>query len=175
MCHLSVICCDQNIEVSTVLRWQIFDFLLYFCVLLYFYRPQRSWAKVIFLQVSVCPHGGRGVCLSACWDTHPQTRHTTPPGADIPQTRHTTPGRQTPSGPGTPPTPPHPPSPPPSPVADPTPPTRHHPQEADCSIRFNEQPVRILLECILVLIYFAQYWYTVMCMCEWGFAMLYGN
>ena len=24
----------------------------------YFYRPQRSWAKVISLQASVCPHGG---------------------------------------------------------------------------------------------------------------------
>ena len=35
-----------------------------------FYRPQTKFAKVMFLQVSVCPHGGacmvlfgRGVCL----------------------------------------------------------------------------------------------------------------
>ena len=64
--------------------------------------------------------GGRGICLSACWDTPreqtpapsrppweqtpPRTRHTpprsrppeqTPPGADTPQTRHTPP-EQTP-------------------------------------------------------------------------------
>ena len=32
-------------------------------------------AKVMFLQVSVCPHGGGGVCLSACWDTTSQSRH----------------------------------------------------------------------------------------------------
>ena len=25
-----------------------------------YYRPQRSWAKVISLQASVCPHGGGG-------------------------------------------------------------------------------------------------------------------
>ena len=35
-----------------------------------YYRPQRSWAKVISLQASVCPHGGvsdpnfRGGCLT---------------------------------------------------------------------------------------------------------------
>ena len=54
------------------------------------YRPQRSWAKVIFSQACVknSVHGG-GVCLSACWDT-PWTRH--PPGT-----------RQTPPGPGRPP------------------------------------------------------------------------
>ena len=49
------------------------------------YRPQRSWAKVIFSQAcvknSVHGGGGEGVCLSACWDTHPL-------GADTPQTRH---------------------------------------------------------------------------------------
>ena len=67
-----------------------------------YYWPQRSWAKVIFLQASVCPRGGRGVCLSAYWDTHPPLEQTppdqahTPPGADTPpQTR--------PPGPDTPP------------------------------------------------------------------------
>ena len=43
----------------------------------FFYRPQRSWGKVMFLQASVILlTGGGGVCLSACWDT--------PPGADMP-------------------------------------------------------------------------------------------
>ena len=75
-----------------------------------FYRAQRSWAKVIFSQASVCPQGG--FCLSACWDiprldqTSPdQTPH--PPGADTPwtrppQSRHppdqTPPREQTPPG-----------------------------------------------------------------------------
>ena len=27
-----------------------------------FYRPQTKFAKVMFLQVSVCPHEGGGVC-----------------------------------------------------------------------------------------------------------------
>ena len=60
------------------------------------YRPQV--AKVMFLQVWVCPHGG--VCLSACWDTTPRantppgSRHP-PPRADTPQSRHP-PGEQIP-------------------------------------------------------------------------------
>ena len=83
----------------------------------YFYRSQRSWAKVIFSQACVCPQGGRGVCLSACWDI--------PPGADTPQTRHP-PGSRHPLG------------------ADPpdqaspreqTPPRPGTPPEADCSIQ----------------------------------------
>ena len=36
------------------------------------YHPQRSCGKVIFSQVCVknSDHGGGGVYLSACWDTH---------------------------------------------------------------------------------------------------------
>ena len=59
----------------------------------FFYRPQRSWAKVMFLQASVILLMG-GVCLSACWDTppweqtSPRSRHnpprSRPPGADTP-------------------------------------------------------------------------------------------
>ena len=86
----------------------------------YLYRPQRSWAKVIFSQAcvknSVHGGGGEGVCLSACWDT-PQTRHPPPrdqahppeqthprdqahtPEQTPPGTRHT----PHPPGPGTPP------------------------------------------------------------------------
>ena len=50
----------------------------------YFYRPQRSWAKVIFSQASVCPQGGRGsVSVHAgIYPPPPGTRH--PPGADTP-------------------------------------------------------------------------------------------
>ena len=42
----------------------------------HYYRPQQSWAKVIFSQASVCPQGG--VCLNACWDA--PLRDQTPPG-----------------------------------------------------------------------------------------------
>ena len=68
----------------------------------HFYRPQRSWAKVMFLQASVILSTG-GVCLSACWDTTPprsrppQSRH--PPGADThPPREQTTPPREADSG-----------------------------------------------------------------------------
>ena len=81
-----------------------------------FYRPQRSWAKVIFLQASVCPRGGVSASVHAGMPppppgADPRTRHTTPPQTrhTTPQTRHTTPPPdQThhPPGPDTP--PPHP-------------------------------------------------------------------
>ena len=65
-----------------------------------YYRPQRSWAKVIFSQASVCPQGG--VCLSACWDIPPQQHHPPPsrhpPGADTPRTRYAPPGPDPPPG-----------------------------------------------------------------------------
>ena len=44
-----------------------------------FYRPQRSWGKVIFLQASVILFTG-GVCLSACWV--PDQAGITSPGAE---------------------------------------------------------------------------------------------
>ena len=113
----------------------------------HFYRPQRSWAKVIFSQACVCPQGG---CLPQCMlgytplgaDT-PQSRHpleqTTPPRADTP--RGDTPREQTPpradppqSPEQTPPWSRHPP--------EQTPQRRHPPREdtpreADCSIRLT--------------------------------------
>ena len=116
----------------------------------YFYRPQRSWAKVMFLQACVCPQGGRGVCLSACWDTPrpdtlqpgtpldqappqtrhkpiPRTRHHPPPGPGTPSPRTSAPpGQGTPPGPG----PPGADTPPPGPGTPP-------PREADCSIRLT--------------------------------------
>ena len=113
------------------------------------YRPQRSWAKVMFLQASVILLTG-GVYLSASWDTSPRSRHPpgsrppgadtppeqTSPGADTPWSRHPpeqtppradTPLEQTPPGADTPEqTPPSPEQPPRS---------RHPPREADSSIR----------------------------------------
>ena len=58
-----------------------------------------------------CPRGG--VCLSACWDTPPWTRH--PPDQAPPQTRHPTPPDQAP----------------PRDQARPSPRTRHPPDQAD--------------------------------------------
>ena len=51
-----------------------------------FYRPQRSWAKVMFLQASVILSTGGG-CLPQCMlgYTPPPGADTPPPGADTPQ------------------------------------------------------------------------------------------
>ena len=104
---------------------------------IYIYRPQRNWAKVMFLQASVIlSTAGEGVCLSACWIPPPWSRdppEQTPSGADTPCTRHPrsrppgadTPRDQTPTPPG----------------ADSPPRSRHSPGadtpagEADASIR----------------------------------------
>ena len=105
----------------------------------------------------VCPQGGEGVCLSACWDAippppdqadpppgpgrPPQTRETPPDQGDPPQTR------ETPLGPGRPPrtrrTP--------RDQADVPPMTRKTPPGSRLQHTVYERPVRILLECILVL------------------------
>ena len=123
----------------------------------YFYRPQRSWAKVISLQASVCPH--RGVCLvpggnlvrsrgvyladtlpprTRCppWDqVPPQTRYTPLRPGIPPQTRYIPRDQVHPPGPGT------------TPQRPGIPPRTRYtpPPNTD-----NERPVRILLECILV-------------------------
>ena len=69
---------------------------------------------------SVCLSTGGGVCLSACWDTHP------PRGRHPPRTRH--------------------------PLGSQTPPRREQtPLGSRLQHTVNERPVRILLECILVL------------------------
>ena len=70
-----------------------------------------------------CPGGGEGVCLSACWDTPPWTRH--PPDQAPPKTRHPSSRDQARPSPRT----RHPPGPgrPPEAAAP--------PREADCSIR----------------------------------------
>ena len=114
-------------------------------------------AKVIFLH-PVCHSVHRGgVCLGACWDTTPPQEQTPPPpwsrhaplGADIPRSRH--PREQTPPR-----------------SRHPSPQSRHAPPKADTPSQkqttptadtppksrlrhmVNEQPVCILLECILV-------------------------
>ena len=98
-----------------------------------YYRPQRSWAKVMFLQASVILSRGGG--LPQCMlGYHPL-------GADTPRSRHPPPD-QTPLPPGADTPPEQTQAPPP----DQTPPSpgsrRQH--------TVNERPVRILLECILV-------------------------
>ena len=114
-------------------------------------------AKVIFLHLSVIHSVHRGgVCLSACWDTTPQSRP--------PQSRHPL-GADTPWGADTPPeqtpqeqTPPLGADTPweQTPSWKQTPPRTDTPQGADTppgsKLRHtvNERPVRILLECILV-------------------------
>ena len=83
----------------------------------------------IFTGVCLSTGRGRGVCLSACWDI--------PPGADSP--REQTPPDQTP-----------PPGADAPPQTRPSPQTRHPPRGSRLQHTVNERPVRILLECILV-------------------------
>ena len=75
----------------------------------FFYQPQQSCGQGnIFTPVCHSVHRG-AVCLSACWDTTPWSRHPLP-RADTPQSRHppradspleqTPPGDQTPPSPG---------------------------------------------------------------------------
>ena len=69
-----------------------------------YYRPQQSWAKVIFSQASVCPQGG---CLPQCMlgytPPRPGRHSPTPRNRQTPRTRHTPPGPGRPPRPGTPP------------------------------------------------------------------------
>ena len=51
----------------------------------------------MFLQVCVCPQGGEGVCLSACWDAIP------PDQADPPESGRPPRDQADPPGPGRPP------------------------------------------------------------------------
>ena len=127
-----------------------------------FYRPQRSWVKVMFLQVCVILFTG-GVSASVHAGIHPLPLEQTPP----PRSRHppeqTPPQEQTPLGADTPPgadTP-----------LEQTPPGSRPPLIRPPLIRYttrdqvslprsrlwhtvNERPVRILLECILVMVHF---------------------
>ena len=93
----------------------------------------------VFTPVCHSVHVGGGVCLTACWDTPPPSRHPTPQ-ADTPPGQ--TPPGQTPLG-QTPPGQTHPPG--QTPRTD-TPPGQIPPS----SRRLLQRTVRILLECILV-------------------------
>ena len=112
-----------------------------------FYRPQRSWAKVMFLQSSVILSTGGSLPQWMLGYHDPPS----PPGADPPGTRHPldqTPPEQTPPRLDTHPQSRHPPR------ADNPPQSRHppgpHPPRSRLRDTVNERPVRILLECILV-------------------------
>ena len=105
------------------------------------YQPQRSCGQGnVFTGACDSVHRGRGVCLSACWNTtHPPgSRH---PTKQTPRSRHPreqthTPPEQTPPG------------------------SRHPPFKSRLRHTVNERPVRILLECILVL--WIRSWKTLM-------------
>ena len=140
----------------------------------FYYRPQRSWTKVMFLQASVILSTGGG-CLPQCMlgcQTPPDQAHTpgpgthprgpgTPPPLDqahtpphtTPKTRHTTTPDQ--AHHHHPPPPPPGPSTPPSPHGPGTPRTRHPSPGSRRQHTVNERPVRILLECILVFMQFS--------------------
>ena len=48
-----------------------------------FYRPQRSWGKVMFFT-RVCKSVHGGVCPIACWDRPPSPQQQTPPQKKTP-------------------------------------------------------------------------------------------
>ena len=105
---------------------------------------QRSWAKVIFSQASVCPQGG-GVSASVHAGIPPAgSRH--PPGPDTPP-RPAIPLRPHPPQEQT--VPPRTRHPHPQPQGQ-TPPQSRHPPGNRLQHMVYEQPVCILLECILV-------------------------
>ena len=98
-----------------------------------FYRPQRSWGKVMFLQASVILLTGGGVSASVHAGIPPGAD--TPLGADTPWEQ--TLQEQTPPGSR------HPPG------AD-TPQSRHTPLHSILGDTVNARPMRIPLECNLV-------------------------
>ena len=90
------------------------------------YRPQRSCGQG-YVFTCVCDSVHRGVvCLSACWDTTPPPRRRHPPPKKPP------PGRR-------------------HPTWKEAPPQNEAPEGGTPQHTVNERPVRILLECILVL------------------------
>ena len=75
--------------------------ILYHTSYCYFYRPQRSWGKVMFLQASVILLTGVG-CLPQCMLGYTPPEQTPPRSRHTPQSRHA-PLEQTPPGVNTPP------------------------------------------------------------------------
>ena len=70
----------------------LLKYCLFFCLL----PSATKLRRLCFYRHLSTGGGGGGVCLSACWDTTPRSRH--PPGADTPQSRP--PGEQTQPPPG---------------------------------------------------------------------------
>ena len=118
-----------------------------------FYRPQRSCGQGNVFT-GVCLSTGGGGCLPQCMlgcHTLPRDQGDPPAGPGRP---HGT--RETPPGPGRPPrdqadTPPGPGRPPHGTRETPPGPGRHPPPGSRLQHTVYERPVRILLECILVL------------------------
>ena len=93
----------------------------FYCNDKYFYWSQRSCGQGnIFTPVCHSVHRRGGVCLSACWDTTPQSRH--PPGSRHPL-EQTPPGSRHPPWKQTHPLSRHPPG------ADTSPQSRHPPEQ----------------------------------------------
>ena len=167
-----VLCCQKNQYMCT-LTTKLFGHVQTL-TLFHFYRPQRSWAKVMFLQASVIllTWGCLPQCMMGSDTPTPGTRHPsgadTPPITDIPPgTRHSpgaadTPWTRHPLHPGQ--TPPRPDTPqdqtlPPDQTTPRTrpprpPPPRPHtpppPPRSTLRHTVNERLVHVLLECILI-------------------------
>ena len=101
-------------------------------------NPPPSASRNVFTGVCLSI-GGEGVCLSACWDAIPPRREEPPRDqADPPRWRN-----HPPPGPGRPPL-----------DGEPPPGTRQTPPGSRLQHTVYERPIRILLECILVLLCF---------------------
>ena len=117
----------------------------------HYYRPQRSWGKVMFLQVCVILFtGGEYLTRYTLLDQVPPRTRYIPPRPGTPP-----PGQGTPPGPGTPPWTMYNPRTRYTPPGQGTPPrTRYPPDQVqppwDQGDTVYAQLVRILLECILV-------------------------
>ena len=135
MCAVAVIITRNTVRVSVILHQMKLSTIRIrtSIVIIHYYRPPRSWAKVMFLQASVILSGGR-----VSGRENPPSRETPPagrpPGRQMP--RDQTPRDQTPHRRQTPPrrqTPWH-----------------QTPPGSRLQHTVNERSVRILLECILV-------------------------
>ena len=136
--------CEQTLKAS-VLYYYPGVVVPRYVIFLFLPAATKSGQGNIFTSVcqEFCPQGGEeGVCLSACWDTHPPEQ--TPPGS-----RHPNPPGRRPPPDQAPPRSRHPPR------------TRHPPQQETrpplvrrLQHTVNERPVHILLECILVYVLF---------------------
>ena len=125
-----------------------------------YYRPQRSCGQGNVFTGVCLSTGGEGVCLSACWDAIPPRMETplgwrTPPGMENPPWDGEPPlGWRTPPD-GEPPPMENPPGMETPPDGEP-PGMENPPSGSRLQHTVYERPVRILLECILVVSYFVK-------------------